>query len=116
MNSTGSTGDVGSIDAILNSRLNAAINKVLLPTNPNNAPDLKKIMKQEISTFDVTNELGPHLTRILNSLKTIQPTSTESERAFSSSANFCTKRRARLSDKALNTLCFLKSFFLEKKQ
>lgn len=81
-------------------------------TTAASAPDLNKIINQELLHFEATNELGVYLTKILNALKTIQPKNTVSERAFSSSSNFCTKRRSRMSDKSLNTLCFLKSYFL----
>lgn len=97
----------------IDSRLKSAIQATL--KNPEErAPDLKKIVRHELTQFENTNVLGPFLNKILTALMTVQPTSTESERVFSSSANFCTKKRTRLSDKSLNCLCFLKSFFLKK--
>lgn len=71
-----------------------------------------KLIKQELTNFEASSKLGPILERLLNALKTIPPTSTESERVFSMSSNFCTKKRSRLSDTSLDSLCFLKSFFL----
>jgi hypothetical protein len=41
----------------------------------------------------------------------IRPTSIDPEGAFSSAGIFCTKIRSRLSDKSLDNLAFLRSWF-----
>lgn len=80
--------------------------------NENTKQHLTKLVKQELSFYEANTKLGPFLSRLLNSLKTIQPTSIESERVFSMSSNFCTKKRSSLGDNSLNALCFLKTYFL----
>lgn len=76
--------------------------------------EMKKTLKLELAAYDKTNVLGMNLQKLLSVLNSIQPTSTESERVFSLSSHFCTKIRSRLSDKSLNNLCFLKSYFIRK--
>lgn len=103
-------------DPSLEARLKEAIGKATEgPKAVDRQPNQTKVIKQEMLHFDTTHELGPLLSKLLGALKTIQPSSTESERTFSSSANFCTKRRTRLNDESLNALCFLKCYFLAKK-
>lgn len=52
------------------------------------------------SEFKSSN-LTPNLEMLKNALKTIPPTSVESERAFSSCGLFVTKIRSRLADKTI---------------
>lgn len=76
--------------------------------------DMKKLLQHEISGYEKNNVLGGNLQKILSALKSIQPTSTESERTFSLAENTCTKKKGRLSDKSLNNIVFLKSYFKRK--
>jgi vacuolar-type H+-ATPase subunit I/STV1 len=85
------------------------------PNNQETEGDIAKQVKQELLLYEATSKLGPLLEKLLKSLKTIQPTSTESERVFSLSSNFCTKKRSSLGDNSLNALCFLKTFFLNNR-
>jgi hypothetical protein len=76
---------------------------------------LLKIIKQELRNFDKSNgPMGPNLKIVYNFLLEIKPTSVESERVFSISRFFCNKVRNRLSPKALDSLVYLKSYFLKK--
>ncbi|GFT42079.1 uncharacterized protein TNCV_1668691 [Trichonephila clavipes] len=70
-----------------------------------------KIMKQEMQLFDSTENPSPSIIRLCEALQTIRTTSVEAEGAFSTARIFATKLRARLSDKSINCLCFLKSYF-----
>ncbi|GFS89091.1 uncharacterized protein TNCV_1258471 [Trichonephila clavipes] len=70
-----------------------------------------KIMKQEMQLFDSTENPSSNIIKLCDALKTIPPTSVEAERAFSAAGLFITKLRTRLSDKSINCLCFLKSYF-----
>lgn len=73
--------------------------------------DMSKVLHKELTLFELNGKLTENLQRLFNGLKTVQPTSTESERVFSSSSNICNKTRSRLSDYNLHILCFLKSYF-----
>jgi len=78
-------------------------------------PDLKNILnklKQAFTLFRNTGKRTPNLQNLYDVLLTIKPTSIDTERAFSISANFCTKIRSRLADKSINALLFLKYFHL----
>lgn len=77
---------------------------------------MKKQLQHELSGYEKNSILGPNLQKILSALKLIQPTSTESERVFSLAGNICSKKRTRLSDRSLNNICFLKSYFLSRKK
>lgn len=77
---------------------------------------LKELLNYEFAGYERNSILGGNLQKLLTALKSIQPTSTESERVFSLAANICTKKRTRLSDRSLNNICFLKSYFLSKKE
>lgn len=72
-----------------------------------------KNIKQEFTLFRNTGKRTENLEKLFDAICSIKPTSTDSERVFSISANFCTKIRSRLSDKSLNALVFLKSFYLK---
>ncbi|GFW89132.1 uncharacterized protein TNCV_2685661 [Trichonephila clavipes] len=73
-----------------------------------------KFMKQEMQLFDSTEKPSPNIKKLCEALKTIPPTSVQVERAFSAAGLFVTKLRTRLSDKSINCLCFLKSYFKNK--
>ncbi|GFT71633.1 BED-type domain-containing protein [Trichonephila clavipes] len=70
-----------------------------------------KIMKQEMQLFDSTENPSPNIIKLCDALKTIPSTSVEAERSFSAAGLFVTKLRTRLSDKSINCLRFLKSYF-----
>lgn len=90
--------------------LNAAISAATTENLIN--PGFDKL-KQEFNIFKLTGNKTENVILLQNALKTIRPTSTESERTFSLANNFCTKIRSKLSDKSLNALVFLKSHFLK---
>lgn len=73
--------------------------------------DHEKIIVKELNIFELTGELTITLKKLFDSIKSIKPTSTESERVFSIASCFSTKKRSRLSDASLNALCFLKTYF-----
>lgn len=107
----------------LSKQLNEAIQKETAPSSSATASNMTsqrermiKIIKHEITGFDKTSLLGENMIKVLSALKTIQSTSTESERAFSLAAGVVTKRRSRLGDRSLNNICFLRGFFLRKKR
>lgn len=100
----------------LAARLNDAIDEsISVLSADNKQSNLRKITKEELAMFENTNVLNGNIKKLLTALKSIQPTSTESERVFSLSSNFCTKRRSNLSDKSLNSLTFLKGYFSRQK-
>ena len=68
-------------------------------------------LKKEFALFEATGQKGKKIECLLNALKTIPPTSIESERAFSAAGIFITKLRTRLSDKCIDHFCFLKSYY-----
>lgn len=80
--------------------------------NPNS---LKHTIKLEMDIFEKGNKLGNHLQLILDFLKTIKPTSVESERVFSSSGYLCNKLRTRLNSDTLCNLSYLRSYLQQRK-
>ena len=100
----------------LKEKLNLAIEQQkklpLLDVDETDTKDLVKIIKREMEYFETVNVRGKYLGRAFEYLSTIQPTSVESERAFSVAGLFCTKIRSRLNDETLDALCLLRAHFL----
>jgi hypothetical protein len=67
--------------------------------------------EKELSILEATGRRSQNLDKLFNAIMTSQATSTESERAFSTSNKFSTKFRSRLSDKHLDMIVFLKYYF-----
>lgn len=100
---------IEEIPKTLNEELNEILSKDDSVTTINN--DQFKCLKQEFLLFRNTFKRTENLEKIYRALNSIKPTSTDVERVFSVSSNFCTKIRSRLSDKSLNSLVFLKYFY-----
>jgi hypothetical protein len=64
-----------------------------------------------MNAFEASRKRTENLEKLYKALLNISPTSVASERAFSISGAFVTKRRSGLSDKSIDDLCFLKGFF-----
>ncbi|GBM76374.1 hypothetical protein AVEN_165976-1 [Araneus ventricosus] len=60
---------------------------------------LSKIVQQEFQLLDATENRSSNIIKLCEALKTIPPTSTDDERAFSVAGLFITKLRTRLRDK-----------------
>lgn len=95
----------------LSDQLDVFLEKPMDTYVSNGSPPLDRVITKEIDYFKITGKRGEILNHLMNWLKTVPPTSVESERAFSVAGAFCTKVRNRLNDKALNSLCILKWFF-----
>ena len=75
----------------------------------------KVSLQQEFNFFDKSNDKSKRLKLIEEALKTIRPSSCESERLFSNVSRFLTKFRTRLSDNNLNALVVLRHYHLSLK-
>lgn len=71
-----------------------------------------KTLSREITIFSINGQLTPNLALLQAALQTIKPTSTQNERNFSTAGNFVSKKRTSLSDQSIDSLCFLKHYFL----
>ena len=76
---------------------------------------LQEVIKQEMNLFEGTRKMPTQLELLFNALFSIPPTSVEAERAFSAAGLFVTKLRSCLSDKSLNALTFLRSYYTKNK-
>ena len=72
--------------------------------------------KRELALFENTNKHTESINKMINAIKTIHATSTESERVFSVASRFSTKFRAKLTDESLDCLVFLKLYLKGKNQ
>ena len=70
-----------------------------------------KHLAKEFDLFDATGQRTTNIDLLLYALKSISPTSVESERSFSAAGLFVTKLRTRLSDRSVDRLCLLKSHY-----
>lgn len=72
---------------------------------------LHSALSKEFAVFEATGQRTYNLQILHKALLSIQPTSVESERAFSAAGLFITKLRSRLSDKSVNAMCVLRDHF-----
>lgn len=68
-------------------------------------------IKTEFTVFQTSGVRGRCLQSAYNYLLSVPPASVEAERAFSAAGLLCTKIRSRMSDKSLDALCFLRSYY-----
>ena len=83
------------------------------PKSAKDSSTLHQTIKKEMELFENGGNRGSNLRFVYELLLNVKPTSVESERAFSTSGNFCSKLRTRLADNTLSNICYLKSYFLE---
>lgn len=74
------------------------------------------VVQKDFRFYEQHQQKSPLLEKLFQSLCSIPPTSTQSERNFSLSGNFVTKLRSRLTPEHVDILCFLKSYFLNVNQ
>jgi hypothetical protein len=67
-----------------------------------------------MSAFEASKQRTGNLEKLYRALLNIAPTSVASERAFSVSGSFVSRRRKGLSNEAIDDLCFLKGYFDSK--
>ena len=65
----------------------------------------------ELKCFEGTKTKTTKILKLYKSVMTIQPSSVQAERIFSTAGLFSTKLRSRISDRTLDSLCFLRNFF-----
>lgn len=70
-------------------------------------------IQKDLRYFEQHQVRSPLIEKLFFALCSAQPTSTQTERNFSLAASFVSKLRTSLTDKNVDVLCFLKSFFLE---
>ena len=99
----------------MKTQLENAIQSAELKQELNNEDRSIKYVNKEFSVFESTRKCISNLETLFQCLKTIQPTSFESERAFSACGLFVTKLRSSLNDNTIDTLCFLKSYYKNNK-
>ena len=74
-------------------------------------PDKTTYVEREMKLFAEIGTITNTLKKIYDSIMSIKPKSTESERVFSIASNIVTKKRVDLSDHSIDVLCFLKTYF-----
>lgn len=71
-------------------------------------------LQNELQIYESTGNITKNLKRLLDALMTIQPTSIESGKVFTTSSKFFSKKRYSTSDLSFDCLSFLKCYFLNK--
>lgn len=72
---------------------------------------LESLIKKEMNLYESGGSKGELLQFADDCLRSVVPTSVESERAFSAAGYLASKIRSRLADDSLDILCFLRSYF-----
>jgi hypothetical protein len=70
-----------------------------------------KSLSKEMAAFEASKNRTENLEKLYQALLNISPTSVASERAFSISGSFVSRRRSGLSNASVDDLCFLKGYF-----
>lgn len=99
----------------LKDKLNLLLNQSPLRFPNRTNYNMKNVLMKEIDIYINGGDKGFYLQKAFEYLSTIQPTSVEAERCFSSSGYICNKYRCRLEDKTFNALIFLRSYFKKTK-
>ena len=68
-------------------------------------------LSKDMQWFEGSKKLTPMLKKLSDALDQISPTSIPSEREFSVSSNFMSKKRTKFQDHTLDNLCFLRDVF-----
>ena len=68
-----------------------------------------KSIAKDMLAYEASGKRPKNLDLLVNALKSIPPTSVESERIFSITNKTLTKQRVRMRDKTLDALVFLKA-------
>ena len=76
----------------------------------------KKQVRKEFEVFEESRHRTQNLSRLWYALNAIQPTSVESERAFSAAGLYLTKLRTRLKPSTTNALCVLGHYLKTQKK
>ena len=76
----------------------------------------QSLIKSEMKYFEVTGDLPPMLTQLKHVISSNPATSVEVERLFSAAGCFETKVKTSLQDDMVDTLCFLRSYFLKTRK
>ena len=78
---------------------------------PSSSHSDRKHISKELEIFEITAERTKNIDLLNDAIRSVPPTSVESERAFSAAGLFVTKLRTRLSDKIINALCLLRGYY-----
>jgi len=72
-------------------------------------------IKAEMQLHTSTGNWGTCLEKVHAYLMSIPVTSVEAERAFSAAGVLCTKLRSQLADNSIDTMCFLRSYYMKRR-
>ncbi|KAH9634606.1 hypothetical protein HF086_009258 [Spodoptera exigua] len=98
--------------------LNKEISQATASAPESISNDINTTVRVEMALFENggQRQRGRYLSLAYHHLLSIPPTSVEPERIFSSAGIVCNRLRSSLSDKTLDALIFLRSFYLGKKK
>ena len=89
---------------------------LLATTQKTGSDDEYKSIAKDMLAYKASGKRPKNLDLLMDALESIPPTSVESERIFSITGKILTKQRAKMSDKMLDALVFLKAWYKTKKK
>lgn len=78
--------------------------------------DVFKMVKKECAVLEASGDRANMIKKLYDALKTVVPSSVESERAFSAVGLFATKLRTSLNDETVDSLVFLRTTLLHEQK
>ena len=72
-------------------------------------------LEAEMQLYTSTGNRGTCLEKVHAYLMSIPATSLEAKRAFSAAGVLCTKLRSQLADNSIDTMCFLRSYYMKRR-
>lgn len=117
-NFRGQSDDALQVSLTNEEKLNKELSQAIASAPESVANDLSTTVRVEMALFESggQRQRGRYLSLAYNHLKSIPPTSVEPERIFSSAGIVCNRLRSSLSEKTLDALIFLRSYYSSKKR
>ena len=106
-----SDSDEDVTEQVEESELSKMVNEPLNPSVQKQRIKFESV-SDEIRYFIIEKKRTPNLDLLYKALLSIPPTSVECERLFSHCGHILSKKRNRMSDKSLDSIIFLKHFYL----
>lgn len=104
-------------DVLLKNNINESKNYLINKLNDIGSSKIvqENTLENNLKEYNVTGIASENIIKLREILKCVKPTSVSNERLFSMAGNVITKNRNKLGNENFHKICFLKSYFTNKK-